>query len=1316
MKKLFLLITVFLTAGTLSASICDLSGYLTYTQGGWGSPSNSTPGQTLDTYFSQAFPAGLVISGPGASLTFTTPDAIRGFLPQGGKAKKISRNYVDPTSKLSVLAGQVVAMTLNVTFDANGYTRTNPTPVRDLIIEDGDFEGWTVADFLALAQSALCGGNTGGYSYSDINDAATKFNENFDNGTVNKGFLTCSDNPSIGDLVWIDQNGNGIQNNGEPGMQGVTVRLYDCDNELKATTTTDANGNYTFSNLQKGSYYVKFTAPSGYVFTTKDAGDNDLDSDADPETGRTTCTYLSKGENDMSWDAGLVGEKSSIGNFVWEDTNENGIQDESEPGKSGITVQLYDCNGELLSTSSTDNSGKYIFENLESGSYKVKFTLPENYVFTGQNEGEDDNKDSDAHTSTGYTPCTWLAMGENDMSWDAGIMFLAPALKASVGDKVWNDANKNGQQDGGETGVQGVVVDLYNCQGGFVATTTTNASGIYGFSELTAGNYKVRFHLPEGYVFTLRNEGNDATDSDANPANGYTLCEQLESGENDLTWDAGIYMLPVGDVDIKIEKTTATQNVQDGATVLFTVTATNIGTAEASNVRVGDLLPESLVFVSSSSANYNNVTGIWNIGTLAPDQAATLDITTTVDVDFANASLVDFGIAAPYNVFIFRNISQPSSDTEGKMAVGGDAYLSEYSVGDKIVHGNEYEDVLIVDGDLEFVTGRVFGNAVYGNSVIVNPLYIDGDIIKGNPIDFEAAEIHLKSVSAQLAALPADGSVSVFEGQLNLTGDDPIINVFDVTETEFNTTHTKVISAPNGSVVIINIPGNNLVLTGGLSVIGASRQQVIYNFFEATEFEVFGIAVEGSILAPKAHVKFHTGQQNGQMIAKSLEGQAQFNFSPFVGNVPVDQAVVNTAALLNVDQEDINGDNNSASVNLTVSSNDPGNGNGNGSGQNNNWQLVSSFEPTEIVWAMAVDIDGNNYIGTAGGKIYKIDLNNQRTHINDGMGVAWVWDLHVEDDGAIFAATELGVFKSNTLQSEWTQVLSGMDVRALAKSDNSVYMGVWGGGVYRLQYGSPNAVPINNGLNNLAVHALTADSHGNLYAGTMGGGVYKYEPDNWTQLSVGYDYIWAMDITSDDKLIAATYGGGVFASFDLGASWQNLNTGLNAPFVYSVLVDPDNSIYVSSWAGGVYMLSFVNKSFSWQPYGMGGFGVSSVLYNDTDGMMYAGTRDGLLYRQDIVLGLKREQTDIPSSFDLSQNYPNPFNPATRIQFSIPSAGNYSLKIYNILGQEVRTLVDGEFQAGTYTYTFNAAGLSSGIYIYRFSGQGINIAKKMMLVK
>ncbi len=131
-------------------------------------------------------------------------------------------------------------------------------------------------------------------------------------------------------------------------------------------------------------------------------------------------------------------------------------------------------------------------------------------------------------------------------------------------------------------------------------------------------------------------------------------------------------------------------------------------------------------------------------------------------------------------------------------------------------------------------------------------------------------------------------------------------------------------------------------------------------------------------------------------------------------------------------------------------------------------------------------------------------------------------------------------------------------------------------------------------------------------------------------------------------------------------------------------------------------------------------GVDAGVYNAN--LIYRSNEAGLPeYQVPITLDVanvvsNEEETDEAFSFRLNQNYPNPFNPSTSISFRIPEAGAVSLKVFNVLGQEVATLVDQRMNAGEHNIEFDASGLSSGIYIYRLKTEGAELSKKMMLVK
>ena len=106
----------------------------------------------------------------------------------------------------------------------------------------------------------------------------------------------------------------------------------------------------------------------------------------------------------------------------------------------------------------------------------------------------------------------------------------------------------------------------------------------------------------------------------------------------------------------------------------------------------------------------------------------------------------------------------------------------------------------------------------------------------------------------------------------------------------------------------------------------------------------------------------------------------------------------------------------------------------------------------------------------------------------------------------------------------------------------------------------------------------------------------------------------------------------------------------------------------------------------------------------------------LTWYPEIVLGVKEIPNSVPTKFNLSQNYPNPFNPTTNIRYSIPQGGLVTLKVFNVLGQEVATLVNQEQKPGEYVVDFNASNLASGIYMYRIQSGNFTFTKKMMLLK
>ncbi|MFO1022942.1 MAG: SdrD B-like domain-containing protein [Planctomycetales bacterium] len=384
---------------------------------------------------------------------------------------------------------------------------------------------------------------------------------------VDVGFIPGT--ASISNFIWNDLDRDGVQDAGETGLAGATVRLFDSTNaQVGATLTTDTTGNYSFSGLQPGQYYVKVTAPLGYLISPKDQGGNDtLDSDVDPTSTVTPLITLTAGQSQTQWDAGLfLGAK--VGDKVWLDTDADGVQDAGEAGKQGVVVKLKTLGADntagttddvLVSQTSTNSTGGYLFYAVKNGTYYVEFTKPADYNFTTKDVGSDAT-DSDPDLTTGRTATFTIANYAHNLNLDAGLVQIGTA---SISNFIWNDLDRDGVQDAGETGLAGATVKLFNSANVQIGSTiVTDATGNYAFNGLQAGQYYVKVTAPLGYLFSPKDQGgNDTLDSDVDPTSTVTPLITLTAGQSQTQWDAGLFLgAKVGD---KVWLDTDADGVQD---------------------------------------------------------------------------------------------------------------------------------------------------------------------------------------------------------------------------------------------------------------------------------------------------------------------------------------------------------------------------------------------------------------------------------------------------------------------------------------------------------------------------------------------------------------------------------------------------------------------------------------------------------------------------------------------------------------------------------------------------------------------------------
>ena len=287
----------------------------------------------------------------------------------------------------------------------------------------------------------------------------------------------------LGDRLWHDLDGDGIEDPGEPGLVGVDVRLTGAG--APVIVTTDANGDYSFTGLDPGTYTVDVVGSTLPVGTNSGVALVATTADSLVRTVVSAAT-------DRTLDFGFA-TTARIGDTVFTDTNGNGVQDGTESGSSGVTLELRDDTDSVVATAVTGPGGNYVFNAVNPGRYTVTAvptSLPAGVIAT--NGPIDVTVVSDQSLST------------------ADLGFVAPGELHGL---VFTDVDGEGTSVG-DPGLGSVDLDLIDDSGSVVATTTSAADGRYSFIDVVPGTYTVRPVVTPGWILTTVDVGPDATDSD----------------------------------------------------------------------------------------------------------------------------------------------------------------------------------------------------------------------------------------------------------------------------------------------------------------------------------------------------------------------------------------------------------------------------------------------------------------------------------------------------------------------------------------------------------------------------------------------------------------------------------------------------------------------------------------------------------------------------------------------------------------------------------------------------------------------------------
>lgn len=282
--------------------------------------------------------------------------------------------------------------------------------------------------------------------------------------------------------------------------------------------------------------------------------------------------------------------------------------------------------------------------------------------------------------------------------------------------------------------------------------------------------------------------------------------------------------------------------------------------------------------------------------------ASTASATTTSIVGNPSNPL---GVASNFNVFVLNDMKAASSDVEGRVAVGGNATLRDYSIGQLASGGN----ALVVGRNLNFTRGTINGGGVavggQANLSNVSLANVPGGLVQSGtgsvPVNFNAAAQLLRDQGVAWQGLTTrnSNSVTLPWGETIFSGSNSDINVFNISAANLSRTNSVRFHVPSGSTALVNVSGTSVQMQNmGFALNGASASRTLFNFANAQTLTLGGIGVPGTIFAPNADVLFNNGVINGQLIAKSFTGGGQVNNVRFSGNIPVNVIPLGNPAVL----------------------------------------------------------------------------------------------------------------------------------------------------------------------------------------------------------------------------------------------------------------------------------------------------------------------------------------------------------------------------------------------------------------------------------
>jgi hypothetical protein len=1086
---------------------------------------------------------------------------------------------------------------------------------------------------------------------------------------------------SICGIKFNDKNGNGRQDDGELGISNWTIYLT---GPMNLTATTDGNGEYCFYGLIPGSYTVREENKVGWR-----------------QTKPSSITYSFEVGNGDNFKEVNFGNKEdatiklgSICGVKFNDLNGNGRKDDGEPGIANWTINL---TGAANLTTTTDLRGKFCFDNLKMGNYTVSEVYRNGWTQTAPSTGsysivltEDRNPDD-------------LYFGNKE---DANVR-----LSSICGIK-FNDKNGNGIQDTGELGIPDWQI---NIGGPIDLSIKTDKEGKYCFDNLIPGTYVIKEEPVLNWVQTF-------------PASPGSYSVILTSGQNLKDYKFGN----------KYEPKVGCVNPPSGMVAWWHL---DLSSRDARQ----DL------------AGFNNFGSMVNGPTqVAGKVLGALQFDGIDDyVEAADHSELNFGIGNfSFDAWIKTNantgveviVDKRKGYNLGYSFFLNDGYLSLQLSDGSFPFGytNYASPVFVADGNWHHIAVTVSRSS---NQGIL--FYLDGVSTQyGNPTAHPNSLDNTDNLRiGRNSSSTISDQIGTFKGILDeielfnrVLTQAEIVSIFNAGSSG-KCKPTGGLSSVFGHV-FYDVNGNGVKDPGD---IGLSNWTVFLN----------GPTITTNITDANGNFNFTDFKPgsytlsvvglNGWTLTKPSKGTYTFELAPDLSIDKLDFGFTNDPCGTGIKNwsEVGTGLNNYVNA-LAVKGNDLYVGGiftsaGGVSGANyiakwngTSWSALGGGVNGAV---NAIVVIGNDlYVGgsfTSAGSVSAKNIarwdGSNWYALGDGTNgyvaslAAMGTDLYV---GGLFTIAGLvnakNIAKWNITNATWSALGGGVTnqnnggVFALAVNGTDLYVGgsFWGtgganGAFNIVKWNSTNSSwsPMGTGLNN-KVYAL-AVMNGELYAGgefDAAGGFYVVNHiarwDNtsasWAALGSGSGMNgYAVNAFKVDG--PYLYAGGYFSTADGGSAnrvaywdgtnWNALGNGMNG---YAA-----NARAIEIMGGDLYVGGYFTSAGNVNANNIAKYSCSSVttsVYDDNSSNI------------------------IPQQFQLSQNYPNPFNPTSRIRYDLPKASFVKISVYDILGREIRVLVNEEKIPGVHEVNFDAKYLASGIYFYTIRTKDFTQSKKMILMK